>query len=230
MKQSISELKKELFESFFEAHLAAENRSYFNEENKEVVNKWFNSGFWSRNEPSSVFFEHYPLLLSAKKFDFEFVRYCWENGWYATKSERIDEIPNPLGFVLQFYGEVKKMQAADIKAERETAFESFFAVHATKQNHGYFNAVFKDHIKRWFFSGYSCAYFHSDPSWVFQECLPELLHPKNRKSAWLKAFAEYCWMKGWDLHCGGKNEISMGKWSLVMETEKKENKCKHIGR
>lgn len=118
------------------------------------------------------------------------------------------------------------MQAEDMKTEKETAFESFFAVHATKENHGYFNDVFKEHIKRWFFSGYSNAYFHSDPSWVFQECLPELLHPKNRKSAWLKAFAEYCWMKGWDLNCGGRNDISMDAWSLVMEKEKKENKCK----
>lgn len=97
MKQSISELKKDLFESFFEAHLAAEN---------EVIEKWFNSGFWSRNEPSSVFFERYPLLPSAKKFDIEFVRYCWNSGWFAS-SERVLEIPNPLGFVLQFYGQVK---------------------------------------------------------------------------------------------------------------------------
>jgi len=41
MKQSISDLKKDLFESFFEAHLAAENRNYFNEENKEVIEVFY---------------------------------------------------------------------------------------------------------------------------------------------------------------------------------------------
>lgn len=108
MKQSISELKKDLFESFFEAHLAAENRNYFNEENKEAVEAWFNSGFWNRDKLLSVFFERYPLLQNAKKFDIEFVRYCWNSGWFATKPDRLDEIPNPLGFALQFYGKVRK--------------------------------------------------------------------------------------------------------------------------
>lgn len=115
MKQSISELKKELFESFFEAHLAAENRSYFNEENKEVIEVWFNSGFWSRNELSNVFYYLYPLLPSAKvlpsnqEFDFEFARYCWNSGWFAgNDSVSVTDVPNPLGFVLQFNGQVKK--------------------------------------------------------------------------------------------------------------------------
>lgn len=113
MKQSISGLKKDLFESFFEAHLAAENRDFFNEENKEAVEAWFNSGFENRDGRLKEFFYLYLLLPRAKvlpdsqEFDFDFAKYCWENGWYATKPERIYEVPNPLGFVLQFYGQVK---------------------------------------------------------------------------------------------------------------------------
>ena len=112
MKQSIADLKQELFESFFEAHLAAENRSYFNNENKKMIQKWFNNGFENRNKLLSFFH-------ATKNPNIQFAKYCWENGWHATKPERIDEIKNPLGFVLQFYGEVKPATTAIFERMRD---------------------------------------------------------------------------------------------------------------